>query len=280
MTVLCLPTLDYSRRDNSLVSGVGELLFNSPDQRLAQSAETFLTAAQAYAADPGALASALDALSTSFHFDGAMVGLIPSADIGKVIEQVLDTSGYDAGGASAATDLASSAARTPDSVLGEATTVFNEGSAALATAPTVDLSTRATDILSGQEALPTQVDTSLNGLASLQDMLSAGDQTLVADVDERFVSAAQNLLTADHGFVAADQAGELGGNSLNAPELAIIGADLQVLGADFDVTGATILAALTGGLDVSSVTDLASTLDPAAAVDPSLVADLLSTIGL
>ncbi|KAA8954588.1 MAG: hypothetical protein F6Q13_17505 [Mycobacterium sp.] len=150
----------------------------------------------------------------------------------------------------------------------------------LDTASTADLSTRAAIVLSNQEPLPSQLDTLLTTIASQQDMLSAVDQTLVANADEQLVSAAQNILSADQAFVAADQAGDLNSNSLLPVEWTVLGADLRFLGTALDAEGTTIFSALTGGLDPSSAADIASSLDPAAVVDPTIFADLLSSIGL
>jgi PE-PPE domain len=185
--------------------------------------------------------------------------------------------------ATAATDVATSAASaaaTPDSVIGQAITDLNQGTSLLDTASTTDLGTRSADLLSGQEGLASQLDTDLTQLGSLQDQLTPTDQTLLADVDEQLVSAAQNMLSADQAFVAADQAGDLSSNSLTSADFTVIGADLDFLGSFLTADGAGILAALTGGVDPSSAADLASSLDPATVIDPSIFADLLSSIGL
>jgi hypothetical protein len=113
-----------------------------------------------------------------------------------------------------------------------------------------------------------------------QDGLSAADQTYLANADEQFVTAAANLLSADQGFVAADQAGDLGGSGFNSADLPLLDGALGMLSADFNVGGAELFALFTGGLDPSSAADLASSLDPAAAIDPSVISDVLSSIGL
>jgi hypothetical protein len=102
----------------------------------------------------------------------------------------------------------------------------------------------------------------------------------LADVDEQLVSSAQNVLSADQAFVAADQAGDLSSNSLTSADWTLIGADLDSYGTYLYAGGATILAVLTGGTFTSAAADLASSLDPATAVDPSIFADVLSSIGL
>jgi hypothetical protein len=267
--------------DNSFESGLGELLFNGPDQQLAQSSETFLSAADAYAADPTSLTNTADVLSATFQWaDSLLFDSLPANVIGQLTDSVL---GYDIASPGAATELAtnaSSAAATPDDVIGQAITDLNQGTSLLDTASTADLSARAAIVLSNQESLPAQFDVGLTNFSSLQDMLSAGDQTLLADVDEQMVSAAQNILSADQAFVAADQAGDLSNNSLLPVEWTVLGADLQFGGAAFNAFGATLLAAFTGGLDTSSAADLASSLDPATAIDPSIFTDVLSSIGL
>jgi hypothetical protein len=183
-----------------------------------------------------------------------------------------------AAAAAAVIGMGTAHADTPDDVIGQAITVINEGDALLDTAPTADLGTESAGLLSRQENLG-GLDSDLSQIASLQDQLSAGDQTLLANVDEQWVTAAQNVLSADQAFVAADQAGQLSGSGFNAADLTVIDADLGLLSADFNTLGASILALFTGGLDTTA-TDLASGLDPATAVDPSIFADVLSSIGL
>jgi hypothetical protein len=185
-----------------------------------------------------------------------------------------------AAAAAAMIGMGTAHADTPDDVLGQAVSDLNQGTALLDTASTTDLSARSAELITGQEGLIPQLDPDLTQLATLQDTLSAGDQTLVADADEQVVSASLNILSADQAVVTADQAGDLSGSGLNATDLTVIGADLNFLGAFLDADGATILAALTGGLDTSSAADLASSLDPATAVDPSIFADALSSLGL
>jgi hypothetical protein len=269
--------------DNSFVSGFGEALFNGPDQNLAQASEAFLSAAETLSSDTTNLTALGDYASTGFQVTGAIFGEIPSTLIGKLTDQIFDIGGFDTTSAGAATDLAasaSSASATPDDVIGQAITELNQGTAVLDTASTTDLGTRSADLLSSQEGLPSQLDVDLTQLASLQDQLSANDQTFVAGVDEQMVSAAQNILTADQAFVAADQAGDLSSSGFTSADWSLAGADFNFLGAFLEADGAGILAALTGGFDPSSAADLASSLDPATVVDPSIFADLLSSIGL
>jgi PE-PPE domain len=187
------------------------------------------------------------------------------------------------GSAGAAADLAastSSAAATPDDVIGQTITGLNSGTTVLDTASTADLGTRSADLLSSQEGLASQLDPLLNQLGSLQDQLTPTDQTLLAGVDEQMVSAAQNILSADQAFVAADQAGDLSGSGFTSADFTVLGADFNFLGAFLEADGAGILADLTGGFDPSSAADLAAGLDPATVIDPSIFADLLSSIGL
>jgi hypothetical protein len=269
--------------DNSFVSGFGEALFNGPDQQLAQASEAFLSAAETLSSDTTNFTALGDYASTGFQVTGAIFGEIPSTLIGKLTDQIFDIGGFDTTSAGAATDLAasaSSAAATPDDVIGQAITELNQGTPVLDTASTTDLGTRSADLLSAQEGLPSQIDVDLTQLASLQDQLSANDQTFLAGVDEQMVSAAQNILTADQAFVAADQAGDLSSSGFTSADWSLAGADFNFLGAFLEADGASIFATLTGGFDPSSAADLASSLDPATVVDPSIFADLLSSIGL
>ena len=272
--------------DNSLISGFGEALFNGPDQNLAQASEAFLSAAEALsAATPGIseLGVLGDYASTGFQVTDDIFGEIPSTLIGKLTDQIFDIGGFDTTSASAAADVATSAASaaaTPDDVIGQAITDLNQGTTVLDTASTADLSSESAKLLSVQEGLPAQLDPILTQTASLQDQLTPSDQSLLALLDEQLVSAAQNVGTADQAFVAADQAGQLGGSGLNLTDLTVLGADLNLVGTGFDVSIADLLAGLSGGLDLSSATDLASSVDPVTALDPSSFADVLSSIGL
>jgi hypothetical protein len=185
-----------------------------------------------------------------------------------------------AAAAAAMIGMGTAHADTPDDVLDQAINYFNQGDSVLDTASTADLGTRSADLLSGQENLGAEIAQILPQLGTQQDLLIPTDQTLLAVVDEQWVTAAQNVLSADQTFVAADQAGQLSGSGFNAADLTVIDADLGILSADFNTAGATLLALFTGGLDTSSAADIASSLDPATAVDPSVFADLLSSIGL
>jgi hypothetical protein len=265
--------------DNSLLSGLGESLFNGPDQQLAQASDTFLSAADAYAADPSTT-TGLDAASASLQFDESLLFTsLPSNVIGEVIDQVLHLGGSDIASA-AATDPATSASATPDEVIGQAIADLNQSTALLDAAPTAELSARQADTLASSENLNTELVSPLSQMATLQGEFSAADQTYLANADEQLVSAAANMLSADQGFVAADQAGELSGSSFNSADLTLIDGALGLLSADFNVGGAELFALFTGGLDPSSAADLAASLDPATAIDPSIFADVLSSIGL
>jgi hypothetical protein len=268
--------------DNSLLSGLGEALFNGPDQQLAQASDTFLSAAEAYAADPSTT-NGLDTASASLQFDDSLLfDSGPANLIGQIIDQALHLGGSDTASA-AATDLAtsaSSASASPGEVIGQAIADLNQGTAVLDAAPTVDLSARQADTLADTENLNTELDSPLSQMATLQDGFSAADQTYLANADEQLVTAAANMLSADQAFVTADQAGDLSGTSLNSTDLTLIDGALGLLSADFNVGGAELFALFTGGLDPSSAADLASSLDPATAIDPSIFADLLSSIGL
>jgi hypothetical protein len=87
--------------DNSFVSGLGEALFNGPDQQLVQGSDAFLSAIEAYAADPTSSAAELGALSATFQWDGSLLfDSLPANVIGGLLDKVLDLS--------PAADLASS----------------------------------------------------------------------------------------------------------------------------------------------------------------------------
>ncbi len=117
--------------DNSFLSGLGEALFNGPDQQLAQSSEAFLSAAGAYAADPTSVTNTVDVLSSTFQWtDSLLFDSVPDNAIGKLVDQVFDVGGYDTASAGAATDLATSAASTsatPDDVIGQTLAAASSG---------------------------------------------------------------------------------------------------------------------------------------------------------
>jgi hypothetical protein len=262
--------------DNSLLSGFGEALFNGPDQQLAQAGDAFLTAAEAYAADPSTT-TGLATAEASLQFDGSLFGSLPSTVIGELVDHA---AGFDIGSAAAAADVATSATPTPDAEIGQTISALNETTTILEAAPTTDLGTHALQLVTGGEALPGQLDPILTQFESLQDELTPTDQTLVGYVDELMVSSAQNLVSADQAFVAADEAGEVSGNSVAPAELEVLGGALGFLDGFLTADGATLFADLTGGLDLSSAADVASSLDPSAVVDPSIFTDVLSSIGL
>ncbi|MGA8546078.1 MAG: hypothetical protein WB785_12575 [Mycobacterium sp.] len=89
--------------DNSFLSGLGDVLFNGPDQQLAQSSDAFLVAAEAFAADPTSSINQLDTVSTAFQYDDSLLfGALPADVVGKIIDQLL---GFDIA-ANAGADLA------------------------------------------------------------------------------------------------------------------------------------------------------------------------------
>ncbi|WP_343709866.1 hypothetical protein [Mycobacterium sp.] len=95
--------------DNSFLSGLGDSLFNGPDQQLAQTSDVLVTAVQSYIADPSSTTDA-DVLSATFQYDDSVAfDSLPANVIGEVIDQVFGIGGYDTAGASA-TDVASPAA--------------------------------------------------------------------------------------------------------------------------------------------------------------------------
>jgi hypothetical protein len=270
--------------DNSLLSGLGEFLFNGPDQQLAHISDAFLSAAEAYAADPST-ANGFDAASESLQFDDSMLSYsLPTNVIGEIVDQVLHIGGFDpaAGAAADAATSASSAVLTPDEVIGQAITELNQGNVVLDAASTADLSTRQAHILATQQGFSTQADPLLNHLDSLQHMLPAADQNFLGGVDEQLVTAAQNVVSADQAFVAADQAGELSSNSFLPIDLTLLEADLGVPGAAIYADFASLFALFDPGIATLTAASASAVADtaPAAAIDPSIFADLLSSIGL
>jgi hypothetical protein len=133
-------------------------------------------------------------------------------------------------------------ADTPVDVMDQAIADLNQGTVVLDAAPTAELSTRQAGTLADTINLNQQLEPTLTGIGTAQEGLPAGDQTFLADADQQFVSAAQNMLSAEQAFVAADQTGELSGNSFNSADLGLIDGALGLLSADFNVGGDTVLA--------------------------------------
>ena len=238
--------------DNSALSGFGELLFNGPDQQIAQASEAALSAAQAYAADPTATNGLAD-VSAALQFDGVLLGdVVPANVIGKLTDQIFDIGGFDTASASAAADVATSAdsaatlaavTGTPDEVLGQVVGDLSQGVSVLDAAATADLSADQLNFFTSQETPITNLEPFITQFGSLQDGLPAADQAFVLGADEQLVTAAQNVLSADQALVVADQAGELTGN-LNSFDFAVTGADFSLVSDYFGVIGADIIAPL------------------------------------
>src|SRR6202012_3161438 len=265
--------------DNGSLSNFLSPLFTNLDQQWYQTAEALLSADQSIASAVSG-GSFADILAAQFEALGPDAQLVSDSFQSLPTDWIGPLFGAGSSATEAASELTSSAAATPDDVIGQAITDLNQGTSVLDTAPTADLSTESAKLLSIQEGLPAQLDPILTQTASLQDQLTPGDQSLLALLDEQLVSAAQNVGTADQAFVAADQAGDLGGSGLNLTDLSVLGADLNLTGAGLDVSIASLLADLTGGLATSSAADLAAGVDPASVIDPSIFADVLSSIGL
>jgi hypothetical protein len=227
---------------------------------------------------PAEIASATqttDGMTTYFSIDSAHVN-----NAAALYNQLLLVLGIAP--SNVATEAASSeasAVATPGEVIGHAIADLNQGTAVLDAAPTADLSARQADVLADSANLNTELDSPLAQMATLQDGFTAADQTVLANADEQFVTAAANMLSADQAFVAADQAGDLSGNTFTSADLSLVDGALGLLSAEFNVTGAELSALFTGGLDLSSAADLTSSLGSAAAADPAIFADLLSSIG-
>ncbi|WIM89604.1 hypothetical protein PT015_09325 [Candidatus Mycobacterium wuenschmannii] len=76
---------------NPVFSGLGEVLFNGPDQQLADSSAAFLSAADAYVADPTSAANTLDLISAGFGFDGSLLGeSLPVNIFGSLVDKLFD----------------------------------------------------------------------------------------------------------------------------------------------------------------------------------------------
>lgn len=173
-----------------------------------------------------------------------------------------------AGGAVAAAAMIGTAgapvarADTPDEVMDQAIALLNQGDSVLLAAPTADLSAQQAEVLAHQATAGTTFDPLLTQLASAEDGAFPGDQAFIATADESFVTGAQNLLSVDQAFVAADQAGDLSGTGFAPADLSLVAGDLGMAGAGVNVLGAAFLALLDpdiGSLGAASAAAAAST---------------------
>lgn len=164
--------------------------------------------------------------------------------------------------------MGSAGADTPDDVIGQTIAELNQGNVVLDAASTADLSARQADALMVQTTLAPQTDPILLQLEGLQNNLPAGDQTLLGSVDEQLLTAAQNVVSADQAFVAADQAGELSSNSFLPIDLTALEADLGLGGAALNADFESFLTLFDPGF----ATDTAAS----AAVTTTNPADVLS----
>lgn len=228
--------------DNGSLSNFISPLFTNLDQQWYQTAEALLGADQsiASAVSSGSFADILEAQFEVLAPDAQLVSdsfqSIPTDWIGSLF-------GAGSSATEAASELTSSAAATPDDVIGQAITDLNQGTALLDAAPTSDLGTDWAQYLSNQETSIPLLESGLTQIGSVQDGLAATDQTFLAGVDEQLVTAAQNILTADQGIVVADQAGDLSGNLASNPaDIPLIDADFSLFSADFTALYDTILA--------------------------------------
>jgi hypothetical protein len=87
-------------------SGVASLIFGSLDQQFAQDSDAFLTAVEAFAADPS-ISAQPDILTAQFQLIGDTYSLIIPDDVARFVDLLFGLGGADTG--SAATDLAGAA---------------------------------------------------------------------------------------------------------------------------------------------------------------------------
>ena len=174
-----------------------------------------------------------------------------------------------AAAAAAMIGMGTAHADTPDDEIGQAISDLNQGGAVLATADTADLGTRSAGVLAAQESIPTSVGPGLTQLETLQDGLSSGDQTYLANADEQLVTAAQNLISGDQAFVAADQAGQLTGNGFLPADLPPIEDSFGLFSAEWHALGATFAAIV----DPSIGTDSAAAASSAGADPATLLSE-------
>jgi hypothetical protein len=261
--------------DNSLISGLGEILFNGPDQQLAQASDTLLSAANTFTASPTAT-DGLDLISAGFGFDGSLLfGNLPADVFGKLTEQVLGL-GSAAGGA--ATDVATSASVpdiTPTDLLDEAAVNFTSADQVLASIPSVDSDT----FLASQPGLQNLAEDALTHLGAAEGALSSYDNGALTDLlNPWFTEVNQGWLQASEAVLNGDQAVETAistASGVQAAEFADYAASFGIVSSEFNSLPIEFLSILT-----PAATDVATGLDPASAIDPGIFADLPSSIGL
>lgn len=140
----------------------------------------------------------------------------------------------------AAADTAAATSNSVDEVLGQAHQQLADATAVLDSAPTASLDSSAASVLASEETFAPTPQADLAGVASLQDSLPAGDQPVLADVDQALMTAYQGLVSADQAFLAADQAGDLSSQAAGLAELQGLSAELGLAHANFAVDPALI----------------------------------------
>jgi hypothetical protein len=272
--------------DNNFVSGLGEVLFNGPDQNLAQAGEALLSAAETLSSDTTNLTALGDFASAGFQVTGAIFGEIPSSVIGKLTDQIFDIGGFDTGGASAAADIATSAATATGNQYDPAVFAYSADPNNLfspvytisPTGPEEFISTDASGNVIGTQDFTVSyfgipVDTFNGGVeyAPVSSPLDPFGSPYVEDVS--FTGAPGTLLPDNTGFLVE----EFGGGWGNVLEEANITGTSPIIG-DFLTTpfGTENLTPI-----VDFFLNYTGTLPEATStIDPSSFVDLLSSIGL
>ncbi len=266
--------------DNGFVSGFGELLFNGPDQQLAQSAESFLSAADAYAAEPTSLINTADLLSATFQWtDSLLFDSVPANAIGKLTDFVL---GDNITSASAAADMATSASSATGNQYDPAVFDYsadpsNLFSPAYLIQPVgpedVTVTDASGDVFGTQDfsvstfGIPVDNFTGHVEYSPVSSPLDLFGNPYVEDIN--VAGTPGTLLPENTGFLIT----EFGSGYGNVLEEAMNSAGTSATVGDFILTPF-------GDENITPIVDLFLPPGITDAVDPSSFADLLSSIGL
>jgi hypothetical protein len=272
--------------DNSFLSGLGDALFNGPDRQLAQSADTFLSATQAYTADPSAVNGLAD-VSAALQFDGTLLGNeLPATIVGKIVDEFAGLSTATRG---AATDVAASAATISANEYDPASFLYsadpnNVFSPVYNVAPTGAETVTATDasgdVFGTQDFSVSTFGIPLSTFTGYVEYSPGDDSNPLALLfgnpyieDINVTGVPGTLLPENTGFLVT----QFGGGWGNVLEEANITGSSTTVG-DF-------LETPFGNENITPIIEYlmnytGSLTEAASAVDPSSLADLLSSIGL
>lgn len=248
---------------NGFLTGLAGLLFDGPDQHLADAGGAVLAAAQAVAADPSSTTADPALISATLQYGDAVLvdSLLPNA-AGKVIDQL-----FGLGNGTDADPLAQLS-----SASGDLTQVGDLLSHATVPADLQSFLETAQQFPTSSLSVVDQAETAQAPLLSADDPFSSLAGSLFSGLDQQLAQDSAAVLTATQAFAADPSA---------ATEDALLGSSLQLDGPEVESLFPTIGAGLVdhlfglGGADVAGAvsTDLAgaTAADLASGIDPGVL---------